>query len=43
MNKATPKNTSGLHIVVIGAGIVGGAIAFQLARRHAHITWLDAA
>lgn len=30
------------HIVVIGAGILGGAIAFQLARRQARVTWLDA-
>lgn len=43
MNNSTPKKTSSPHVVVIGAGIVGGAIAFQLARRHARITWIDAA
>ena len=42
MNKSTMKTTQKPHIVIVGAGVLGGAIAFQLARRNARITWIDA-
>lgn len=33
---------SNLHVVVIGAGVVGSSIAFNLSRRNVHVTVLDA-
>ena len=33
---------SNLHVVVIGAGVVGSSIAFNLSRRNVHVTVIDA-
>ena len=42
MSEPSQTASQSPHIVVVGAGILGGAIAFQLARRGARITWVDA-
>ena len=36
------RNGSSMNVAVVGAGVVGGAIAFHLARRGAEVTLIDA-
>ena len=33
----------GLHVIVVGAGIVGSSLAYHLARRNARVTLIDKA